>query len=289
MTNAKTIRLVMPQWQGGNNPAYKFGAELLAWLAPETSSPVIHIPVAAADHSLINENGIMGRQQIVNQLHGAQAAIKQHLPDKIVVLGGDCLVDLAPFAWLSERYNDNFGILWLDAHPDVMSPAQFSHSHAHVLGALMGHGDSDLTSVVSTPVAGNRVMIAGINNPNQYEKEFIAAQGINTCSPADVKAGFSTIREWINREGITCLAIHFDLDVLNYKNFRSVLFANPSANESDYDGIGKGQLEISEVVTLIKQVNELTTIVGIGIAEHLPWDAINLKTMLENLPLLNGK
>ncbi len=31
----KTIRLLMPQWQGGDNPNYSFGAELLAWLAPD--------------------------------------------------------------------------------------------------------------------------------------------------------------------------------------------------------------------------------------------------------------
>lgn len=30
----KTLRLLIPQWQGGNNPAYFLGAKLLAWLAP---------------------------------------------------------------------------------------------------------------------------------------------------------------------------------------------------------------------------------------------------------------
>ncbi len=34
----KTVRLLMPQWQGGNNPHYSFGAELLAWLAPKIIS-----------------------------------------------------------------------------------------------------------------------------------------------------------------------------------------------------------------------------------------------------------
>jgi len=32
----KTLRLLMPQWQGGNNPTYYLGARLLAWLAPES-------------------------------------------------------------------------------------------------------------------------------------------------------------------------------------------------------------------------------------------------------------
>lgn len=41
----KTIRLLMPQWQGGNNPNYSFGAELLAWLAPDSDQPLIHVPI----------------------------------------------------------------------------------------------------------------------------------------------------------------------------------------------------------------------------------------------------
>lgn len=28
--SASTLRLLMPQWQGGNNPPYHFGAQLLA-------------------------------------------------------------------------------------------------------------------------------------------------------------------------------------------------------------------------------------------------------------------
>jgi hypothetical protein len=44
-----------------------------------------------------------------------------------LTLGGDCLVDLAPIAYLSERYGDYLAVLWVDAHPDVMGPAQFQN------------------------------------------------------------------------------------------------------------------------------------------------------------------
>ncbi|MEJ5174321.1 arginase family protein [Erwinia sp. MYb416] len=288
MSKMKTIRLVIPQWQGGNNPAYHFGAELLAWLAPAGRCPVIHIPVSPPESNpLTNEGGIVGRQQVVAQLKLAQQVIAEHAPDKIVVLGGDCLVDLAPFAWLAEKYQDGLGILWIDAHPDVMTPAQFSHSHAHVLGALMGHGDAELTAAVTRPVAARQVLIAGLNDPSDYEVDFIQQHGINTCSPQEMKAGSRKIVEWIEKENITHLAIHFDLDVLNFKKFRSVLFANPDIDEQTYDGVGKGMLEIEEVMNIIQQMNDFTTIVGLGIAEHLPWDAINMRNMLASLPLLN--
>lgn len=170
MSSAKTIRLVMPQWQGGNNPAYHLGAELLAWLAPATQCPVVTVPVPSPHNSpLSNENGIVGRTQLVKQLNHANQSIREHGPDKIAVLGGDCLVDLAPFAYLSEKYHEKFGILWIDAHPDVMTPTQFSHAHAHVLGALMGNGDKDLTSLVTSPVQASNIMLAGLNDPTGYE------------------------------------------------------------------------------------------------------------------------
>ncbi|WP_455814192.1 arginase family protein [Pseudomonas graminis] len=288
MTTSKTIRLVMPQWQGGNNPAYHFGAELLAWLAPAAHCPVITIPVSSPENNpLVSEDGIVGRTQVVAQLALAQTTIGEHAPDNIAVLGGDCLVDLAPFAYLAEKYQEGFGILWIDAHPDVMTPAQFSHSHAHVLGALMGHGDAALTAAVTRPVSGRKVMIAGLNDPTDYETGFIQLHGINTCAPEEIKAGSRHIIDWIANEKITHLAIHFDLDVLNFKKFRSVYFSNPDSDEHAYDGIGKGSLEIDEVINLIHQVNDLTKIVGLGIAEHLPWDAINMKRMLASLPLMN--
>ena len=33
----KTIRLIVPDWQGGNKPEYYLGAELLSWLAPKNA------------------------------------------------------------------------------------------------------------------------------------------------------------------------------------------------------------------------------------------------------------
>ncbi|WP_202906514.1 hypothetical protein [Celeribacter ethanolicus] len=41
----KTLRLKMPQWQGGNLPAYHFGSELLAWLALQNDNPVAKVAI----------------------------------------------------------------------------------------------------------------------------------------------------------------------------------------------------------------------------------------------------
>lgn len=293
-TISKNLRLVFPQWQGGDNPPYYFGAQLLAWLAPAASGAEEVIPVTdpsrdpLASGSLSVDHGMTGRQALVRQLAAAQMAIARHQPETVVVLGGDCLVSLAPFAWLSERYGDRLGVLWVDSHPDVMTPDQFEHAHAHVLGALMGNGDPDLTAVVSRPIAAENIMIAGLHDTTEYEAAFLADHGIATCSPAQVKAGGIEVTNWIKRQGIECLAIHLDLDVLDPKRFRSVLFANPDQKPGEFDGIAEGELSISEVVSLIGAASEVATPVGMTVAEHLPWDALNLKAMLERLPLLGA-
>src|SRR5262245_26463713 len=142
-----TLRLIMSQWQGGNLPAYYFGSQLLAWLAPAAKGPVETVPVQEPEASaaLGIENGMRARSIVVRQAREARQAIMKHQPARVLTLGGDCLVDLAPIAYLNQRYGGKLGVLWVDAHPDVMTPRDYPNAHAHVLGALLGRGDPDLT------------------------------------------------------------------------------------------------------------------------------------------------
>ncbi len=101
-----TLRLIMPQWQGGNVHDYYFGSELLAWLAPVANGPVETVPVPEPKpgETLDVENGIVTRAALLQQAPAARHAIEKHRPDRIVTLGGDCLIDLAPMAYLNTRY-----------------------------------------------------------------------------------------------------------------------------------------------------------------------------------------
>ena len=62
-----TLRLIMPQWQGGNVPDYYFGAALLAWLAPVANGPVETVPVPEPQPgaTLEVENGIVARAALL--------------------------------------------------------------------------------------------------------------------------------------------------------------------------------------------------------------------------------
>lgn len=292
MSDEKNLRLVFPQWQGGDNPPYYLGSKMLEWLAPEATGLVEVVTVAepTPDNSILKvENGIRGRSVIKAQLLDAQNRIHKHQPESIAVLGGDCLVSLAPFAWLQEKYKDNkLGILWIDSHPDVQTPVQFPNAHAHVLGALMGCGDTDLISVVKTPLPAERIMIVGIHDPLPYEAEFITEHGINICSPHEVRNSTDKVINWLKEQNIEYLAIHIDLDVLDPQFFRSVLFARPGRTANEFGNVAEGKLTITEVINIVSKAIEHVEPVGLTLAEHLPWDALNMKYMLEHLPLLGN-
>ncbi|RAI70873.1 arginase family protein [Pseudomonas fluorescens] len=288
MTSRKPpLRLVFPQWQGGAREQYGIGAELLNWLAPKATGPVVRLEIPTPDAaSLKEERGIMGRAQLLKQTDDARAVIEQHAPDRLIVLGGDCLVDLAPFAYLSEKYGDDFAILWVDAHPDILTPNEFNNAHAMVLGNLLGEGDEEFRSRVKVPVKPENVMYAGLEDPTEFERGFIDRLGLRSASGDDLRDSSQPIIDWLRSIKAKHVAVHFDLDVLSPSSFGSILFNNPDAPEGTYDGIARGKMTIPQVVRLLKDVSAETEVVAIGITEHFPWDAIALKKMMAELPLI---
>lgn len=72
--NGTTLRLNMPQWQGGNVHDYYFGSQLLAWLAPSANGPLETVPVPEPHpgETLEIENGILGRKALLRQARAAR-------------------------------------------------------------------------------------------------------------------------------------------------------------------------------------------------------------------------
>lgn len=286
----KRLRLIFPQWQGGNNPPYYLGAQLLNWLAPEPRGIVEEVAVATpTETALPEEHGLVARSALIEQLKEAKSKIEKHQPDHIVVLGGDCLVDLAPFSYLNEKYGDELAILWIDAHPDIMTPEQFNHAHAMVLGNLMGYGDEGFTQYVTNPVKPENVCYVGVNSPTQWEADKMASLTLNNVSPEEVAmSGGDKVVEWFKGTGAKYLAVHFDLDALDPNQFGPLLFNKPGA-ENEFEGIAQGKLTVRQVIEILKQVSKVSDVVGLGITEHLPWDALALQNMLRELPLIGTK
>jgi arginase len=286
--SGQTLRLNLPQWQGGNQPEYRFGAQLLAWLAPKSAGPVetVTVPDAEPGEQGRTENGVVERSQLLRQIREARQAIEKHRPDRIVTLGGDCLVSLAPAAYLNSHYDGKLGMLWVDAHPDVMTSKDYPNAHAHVLGILLGRGEPDFVSEVEVPLVPARVMYAGLNSWSPVEDEVIKSLGLRNAGSDSLAETSSPVLDWIVGEGIEHLAIHFDLDVLDPSAFRPLTFNKPGLPPDAFAGVPRGRMLPDQVVRLLQDVDRACEIVGLAITEHLPWEAIATRNLLRKLPLL---
>jgi arginase len=289
--DAKTLRLQMPQWQGGNLHDYHFGSQLLAFLAPPADGAVetVAVPEPRPGEILAVENGILGRGALLRQARAARAAIEKHRPDRIVTLGGDCLIDLAPMAYLNTRYEGELGVLWVDAHPDVLTPSDFAQGNAQVLGALLGQGDSDLVGEVDTPIKPSHVMYAGLDAWMPVEGAVIAALGLRRAGSESLASTSAPVLDWIAQQGIRHLAVHFDVDVLDPAKFGAVVFNKPDAPVDAWAGVPRGRMSPEHVVRLLHDLANACDIVGLAIAEYMPWEAMLMRDMLRKLPLLGGE
>lgn len=281
-----TLRLVVPQWQGGNNPPYMFGAKLLAWLAPDAGeTPQVEVPIEPYyGTNLPKENGVVGQSVLLRQLQSTRKIIEAHQPDRIIVFGGDCLVSQAPFAYLNERYNSKLGILWLDTHPDVSTPEMYHHEHAMVLGNLLGEGDPEFAATVKLPIKPQMVMYGGLQQMSSDEDKIINRLKLRKAGPMELAETSRPVLDWIEENSIERLAIHFDLDVLDPKWFRALLPCEPV--EHPFEAV-LGEMTLAQAARVIQDVSKQTDVVGLSIAEHLPWDALNLHNFLASLPIFD--
>jgi arginase len=60
--------------------------------------------------------------------------------------------------------------------------------------------------------------------------------------------------------------------------------------KSAFAGVPRGRMTIPQVIRLLNDVADHVEVVGLGITEHLPWDALVIRDMLRKLPLVgNGR
>ncbi len=289
----KTLRLLMPQWQGGDydlsvptRELYPLGARILAFLAPKSDAPLVEVPVEAFTGApKTKKNGIVQQDVLLRQLRAARKIIDEYAPDRIIMFGGDCLVSQAPFSYLNERYRGKLGILWLDAHPDISTPQIHDREHAMILGNLIGGGDPVFANEVKMPLAPNQVLIVGVSGYNDpREEKLIKDTGLRVLTPQDVADNSDAVLRWIRDNDFDQIAIHFDVDVLDPKSFYSQFPNDPSATDKFNTSLGK--LTIPQLTRVIQDVSGATDVVGFGITEHMPWDARNLKHMMNSFDFM---
>ena len=123
-------------------------------------------------------------QILLTQLTQALEVIRQHDPARIVPLGGECAVSVAPFAVLARRYGQDLAIVWIDSHPDIGTPAsQYPGFHAMAVAALTGHGDPDVQGLLPAIVSADRVALVGLHAWADDDIANVARWGIRSFNP----------------------------------------------------------------------------------------------------------
>ena len=283
----KTIRLLYPDWLSGGLTTYYFGANLLQHILPANpDQPTIKVDIAAPDGTeRLIEDGILAKSEVLAGIKAAQKVIADSQPDRIITIGGNCLVSHAPFDYLHGLYPD-VRILWIDAHPDVSVPQNgYPNAHAMVLGALMGAGEPSLSAALKNPAFNpGDLLYVGLQSLHDYQAKFLDDLGVNYKVQTENFVSDNDIQAFV--KGSDHVLVHLDIDVLDPKQFHSTYFANP---ELVGDGSGGGRMTLQQLESILKLVSDNTDIVGFTIAEYLPFDEERLNRMFGKLKLFSQR
>lgn len=223
-------------------------------------------------------DGIEAKRVVVDQLGRALKIIRQHNPARIVTLGGECSVSVAPFSELAARYVDDLAILWVDSHPDIGTPAsEYAGYHAMAVAALAGHGDPDVLSLLPAIVAPERVALVGLHSWTEDDYPNIGKWGIRSFSPEDLRQSSEPLLNWLTATGCSPVAIHFDVDTIDSNEIVLGLGAEP------------GGLSSAQVRRIIRDVRAAADGAGFTIVEYFPRQVMHMQQILEGFPLIDDR
>ena len=289
MNELKTVRLVYPQWQGGNivrimpelepddaSKGYILGSYLLEFLAPKTQNQTIRVPVSE-NINREEENGILGYKPILDQTKEALKLLNEANPDRIITLGGECSVSVVPFTYLAAKYKNDIAMIWIDAHPDITLPEDKTYNgyHAMAAAAIMGKGDNGIISELPGKINADKILFVGLrdwerqqikNRQEEYDIKHLAPQ----------ESGSSKILDWIKSTGAKHVVIHFDLDVLDPEEIIPAV------------GIVPNGMKIEQVTKIINDISKEYDVSGLTIAEPMPRIAIKLRNMLNQIEIIKA-
>ncbi|HYT69224.1 MAG TPA: arginase [Vicinamibacterales bacterium] len=141
-----------------------------------------------------------------------------------LVLGGDHSLaagSVAATADFVRREGKPLGLIWVDAHGDMNTPATSGSGNVHgmPLAALLGSEPAELARIggFSPKVTPDRTVLIGIRNLDEREKERIRESGVRVFTMKDIdRNGIAQTVEQaiaIASAGTAGIHVSFDLDV----------------------------------------------------------------------------
>lgn len=173
-----------------------------------------------------------GRPQFLATVTAACAALAVETAAAVragavpVTLGGDHSLAAGSVAGvataLAER-GARTGVIWLDAHSDLHTPATSASGNIHGMPVahLLGHGDAGLSSISTArpAVLAKDIVMVGLRDVDQPEREHIASWGVTAFTMRDIdERGIAAVmREAIELASRDTAGLHvsFDADWLD--------------------------------------------------------------------------
>jgi arginase len=139
-----------------------------------------------------------------------------------LVLGGDHSVAAGTVAGVAEFYrrrSQGIGLIWIDAHSDINTPATSPSDNVHgmPLAAIMGLGPPELSHIFefSPKVKPENCVLVGIRDVDAHEKENIRKAGVEVFTMRDIdERGMRTVmEEALRMAGRGTAGYHVSLDM----------------------------------------------------------------------------
>ena len=279
----KTIRLLYPDFVSGGLETYFFGANLLQYILPQNENQEeykVNIEAPSGKKYTITD-GIYGKEEVVKGIKEAMKILEDVNPDKVITIGGNCVVSQAPFDYLHGKY-ENLGIIWIDAHPDVSTVNDgYPNAHAFVLGSLLGEEETKITKLMKNKkFTSDQVLYVELQEIHKYQEKFLKEKNINYKIQTDEFLTNEEIKDFIKK--FDYILVYLDIDVLDENLFHSTYFAN---KELIGDGSGSGKMTMEKLSEILSIIDENANIVGFTIAEYLPFDEHKLNKMFSNITM----
>jgi arginase len=255
--------LVVPQWQGsGSSRSMRLvdGANAILGDLPSSSTKTVEIPLEAGDErgSGVARCGslLLVRERMHHELRAATGPV--------ITIGGDCGVELAA---IEHVLDSDVAVVWFDAHPDLNTPESSPSGafHGMVLRSLLGDGAADL--LPSTPLAPDRLILAGTRACDPAEDDYLSSSGLRCIEVEDLDA--DSLIGAIEETGATSVYLHIDLDVLDPGDFVGLGYPEPFGVSG------------SALVELIRAIKSRFPLAGAGITEFAP---SSIDEAVEDLP-----
>jgi arginase len=170
------------------------------------------------------------KKRFVHEIQGVCDQLYQEVLDALgdgalpLVLGGDHSVaagSVAASAAFTQRSQQPLGLLWIDAHGDMNTPATSPSGNVHgmPLAALLGEDPRELAMVggFAPKVLAAHTVLIGVRDLDPRERDEVRASGVHVFTMKDIdRQGVARVMEQaiaLASAGTAGLHVSFDLDV----------------------------------------------------------------------------